>query len=206
MNPKVDIYLIDGCGRCKLYQTPQCKVRSWTEELKQLRRIVLDCGLEEEFKWSQPCYTFRNKNILLVTAFKEFAALALFKGALLKDSHNILVAPGESSQAVRQVRVTSVHDIIEMEPILRAYIQEAIEVEKSGLKVNFKKNPEPLPEELKGKFVELPDLKLAFEALTAGRQRGYILHFSQPKQSKTKVSRIEKCITRILNGKGLTDS
>ena len=205
MNPKIDKYLADGCGRCALYRTPQCKVHSWTEELIHLRKIVLDCGLHEDFKWSQPCYTFKNLNILIVTAFKEYAALAFFKGALLKDPDKILISSGENSQAARQVRFTNAKDIIEMEPILKAYIYEAIEVEKAGLKVEFKKDLAPLPEELQSKFNELPALKTAFEALTPGRQRGYILHFSQPKQSKTRETRIEKCMQKIFNGKGLND-
>lgn len=205
MNEKVDIYLEEGCGRCSLYRTLQCKVHTWTEELKQLRRIVLDCGLHEGFKWSQPCYQYQKSNILIVTAFKEYAALAFFKGALLGDPDGILVAPGENSQSARQIRFTNTKDIIEMEPILRAYIYEAIEVEKAGLKVDFKKKPDPLPEELLSKFDEMPALKHAFEALTPGCQRGYILHFSQAKQSNTRVSRIEKHIEKILNNKGIND-
>lgn len=205
MNEKVDIYLEEGCGRCSLYRTLQCKVHTWTEELKQLRRIVLDCGLHEGFKWSQPCYQYQKSNILIVTAFKEYAALAFFKGALLGDPDGILVAPGENSQSARQIRFTNTKDIIEMEPILRAYIYEAIEVEKAGLKVDFKKKPDPLPEELLSKFDEMPALKHAFEALSPGRQRGYILHFSQAKQSNTRVSRIEKHIEKILNNKGINN-
>ncbi len=205
MNSKVDIYLDEGCGRCSLYRTPECKVHNWTEELKQLRRIVLECGLDEEFKWSQPCYTFKNSNILIVTAFKEYATLAFFKGTLLKDPNNILVAPGEHSQASRLIRFTDVREILKMEPILKTYVFEAIEVEKAGLKVQFKKNPEPIPDELQQKLNEHPDFKTAFERLTPGRQRGYILHFSQPKQSKTRVARIEKCMPKILNGEGLND-
>jgi uncharacterized protein YdeI (YjbR/CyaY-like superfamily) len=205
MNPKVDTYLSEGCGRCNLYRTPQCKVNTWIKELKQLREIVLECGLHEEFKWSQPCYTFQNNNLLLVTAFKEYAALAFFKGVLLKDPKGILVAPGKSSQSVRQVRLTNSKDIIEMESILKAYIFEAIEVEKNGLKVEFKKNPEPVPQELQKKFDDDPAFKTAFKALTPGRQRGYILHFSAPKQSKTREARIEKCIEQILIGKGFNE-
>jgi uncharacterized protein YdeI (YjbR/CyaY-like superfamily) len=205
MNPKVDIYLSEGCGRCNLYRTPQCKVNTWTKELKKLREIVLACGLNEELKWAQPCYTFQNSNILLVTAFKEYVALAFFKGVLLKDPHGVLVAPGESSQSVRQIRLTNSKDIIEMTPILKAYIFEAIEVEKSGLKVKFKKNPEPVPEELQKKFDDDPAFKTAFDALTPGRQRGYIIHFSAPKQSKTREARIEKCIAKILIGKGFNE-
>lgn len=205
MNPKVDTYLSEGCGRCPMYRTPQCKVHTWGDELMRLRNIVLDCGLHEDFKWSQPCYTFQNSNILLVTALKEYVAIAFFKGALLKDTNDILVAPGENSQSARLIRFTDVKDIIEMEDILRTYIFEAIEVEKAGLKIKFKKNPEPIPIELKQKLDENPALKTAFKALTPGRQRGYILHFSQPKQSKTRITRIEKCIPKIFNGEGLND-
>jgi uncharacterized protein YdeI (YjbR/CyaY-like superfamily) len=205
MNHKVDLYLEEGCGRCSLYRTPHCKVHNWKEEFKQLRRIVLDCGLDEEFKWSQPCYVFQKSNILLVTAFKEYAALAFFKGALLADPNGILVVPGANSQSVRQLRYTHVKDIIEMEPVLKAYIYEAIELEKIGLKVSYKKKPEAIPEELQTKFDEIPELKPAFEALTPERQRGYILHISQAKQSKTRESRIEKCMVKIFNGKGIND-
>lgn len=205
MDHKIDLYLEEGCGRCPLYRTPQCKVHSWSDELKQLRRIVLECGLDEEFKWSQPCYVFQNRNILFVTAFKEYAALAFFKGALLADPNGILVAPGANSQSARQIRFTDAKDIIELEPVLKAYIYEAIEMEKMGLKVNLKKNPESIPEELRNKFDKIPELKSAFEALTPGRQRGYILYFSQPKQSKTRESRIEKNMDKIFNGKGIND-
>ena len=205
MNPKVDQYLIDGCGRCPFYRTPQCKVHNWTEEIKQLRRIVMECGLREDFKWSQPCYTFQDKNIVIVTAFKEYAALSFFKGTLLRDVKGILEAPGKSSQSARQIRFTNTEEIINLEPDLKAYIHEALEVEKAGLKVKFKKNPEPIPEELQQKLEEDMDLKMAFEALTPGRKRGYIIYFSQPKQSKTRTVRIEKCIPKILNGEGLND-
>ena len=205
MNPEVDQYLVDGCMRCKLGGTPECKVNDWREELRILRSIVLDCGLTEELKWGVPCYTFQGKNVLLVSALKEYAALSFFKGVLLRDTNGMLTAPGENSQASRLIKFTNVQEIIEMEATLKAYVYEAIEVEKAGLKVNFKKNPEPIPEELEKKFEEDPVLKTAFEALTPGRQRGYILYFSAPKQSKTRVSRIEKSIGKILNGEGLHD-
>ncbi len=206
MNSLVDKYLIDGCGRCAFYQTPQCKVHSWTNELKQLRRIVLESGLTEELKWSQPCYTFQNSNILLVTAFKEYAALAFFKGVLLKDAKNILISPGKNSQAVRQVRFTNVKDIINQEETLKVYIHEAIKIEKKGLKIKFNKNPEQILKELKSKFDDDASFKVAFEGLTPGRQRGYILYFSAPKQSQTRIARIEKCTPKILLGEGLNDS
>jgi uncharacterized protein YdeI (YjbR/CyaY-like superfamily) len=153
-----------------------------------------------------PCYTFEKKNIVLIHGFKEYCALLFFKGALLRDAHGILIQQTENVQAARQIRFTNVQEIVEMETILKDYIYEAIEVEKAGLKVNFKKNTElEIPEELQNKFDEIPALKTAFEALTPGRQRAYILYFSEPKQSKTRESRVEKCIQKILDGKGLND-
>ena len=205
INPSVEAYLINGCGRCSFYRTPQCKVHTWSEELVKLRGLVLECGLKEEFKWSQPCYTFNNKNILLVTAFKEYATIAFFKGALLKDPEKILVAPGKSSQAVRQFRFNKVEDILKMESFIKEYIIEAVKLEQEGETLSFKKNPEPIPEELKERLDQDSTFKAAFEALTPGRQRGYIIHFSQPKQSKTREARIEKNRAKILSGKGLND-
>src|SRR6267154_1523730 len=191
MNPKVDEYLR--------------KAKKWQKETEKLRMIILDCGLTEEFKWGKPCYTFQKSNVVIIQGFKEFCALMFCKGVLLNDPNGILKKPGENTQAARQIRFTNVREIVEMEPILKAYIYEAIEVEKAGLKVNFKKNPEPTPEELQNKLDEIPALKSAFEALTPGRQRGYILYFSAPKQSKTRQSRVEKCRQQILNGKGFND-
>ncbi|GAB2715977.1 YdeI family protein [Paenibacillus thermoaerophilus] len=192
MNPKVDEFL--------------SKAKKWKEEYEKLRNIVLDCGLTEELKWMHPCYTFQKKNIVLIHGFKEYCALLFFKGALLHDTHGILIRQTENVQAARQIRFTHVREIVAMETILKAYIYEAVEVEKAGLEVNFKKNTEfNIPEELQNKFDEIPALKTAFEALTPGRQRAYILYFSEPKQSKTRTSRVEKCMQRILNGKGLND-
>src|SRR6266542_2761432 len=191
MNPKVDGYLR--------------KSKKWQEELEKLRMIILGCGLTEELKWGKPCYTFQKSNIVVIIPLKEYCALLFFKGALLNDANGILIKPGENTQAGRQIRFTNVREIVEMETILKAYIYEAIEVEKAGLKVNFKKNPKPIPEEFQNKLDEIPALKTAFDALTPGRQRGYILYFSAPKQSKTRESRIEKCVQQILNGKGLND-
>jgi uncharacterized protein YdeI (YjbR/CyaY-like superfamily) len=192
MNPKVDEYL--------------SKSKKWKEEYEKLRNIVLDCELTEEFKWMHPCYTFEKKNIVLIHGFKEDCALLFHKGALLQDAHGILIQQTENVQAARQIRFTNVQEIVEMETILKAYIYEAIEVEKAGLEVNFKKNTEfIIPEELQNKFDEIHALKTAFEALTPGRQRAYILYFSAPKQSKTRESRVEKCMQQILNGKGLND-
>lgn len=205
MNPKVDLYLADGCGRCALYATPQCKVIPWQKELAALRAIVLDCGLTEELKWGVPCYTFQDGNIAIVSAFKAYCSVSFFKGVLLEDTHGILVQQGEHSQAARLLKFTHIQEIIAQESIIKTYIYEAIEVEKAGLKVEFKKNPEPIPEEFQRKMDENPALKTAFEALTPGRQRGYILYFSQPKQAKSREARIEKCVVRILSGKGLND-
>lgn len=205
MNPKIDQYLSEGCGRCPLGGTSGCKVHKWPEELKKLRSIVLDCGLKEELKWGVPCYTYQNKNILIVSAFKEFCTISFFKGSLLNDTKRILVKPGGNSQAARYIKLTHIQEIIENESILKTYIFEAIEVEKAGLKVDFKPNPEPIPDELTQKLDEDPFFKTAFEELTPGRQRGYILYFSKPKQSKTRVARIEKCVPKILNREGLHD-
>ena len=167
--------------------------------------ILLDCQLTEELKWSKPCYTFQKSNIIIIIGLKEYCALVFCKGVLLNDANGILIKPGENTQAGRWIKFTSVREIVEMETILKAYIYEAIEVEKAGLKVNFKKNPEPIPEEFQNKLDEIPALKTAFDALTPGRQRAYILYFSAPKQSKTRESRVEKCMQQILNGKGLND-
>ncbi|WP_194543018.1 YdeI/OmpD-associated family protein [Paenibacillus sp. JZ16] len=182
------------------------KLKKWKEEFKLLREIALDCGLTEDFKWMHPCYTLDDKNIVLIHGFKDYCALLFHKGALLKDPHGILIQQTANVQAARQIRFTNVQEIDEMQLILKTYIDEAIEVEKAGLQVNYKKNREyTIPEELESKFVDMPDLKAAFEALTPGRQRAYILHFSTPKQSKTRESRIEKYIAHILDGKGLND-
>lgn len=192
MNPKVDEFIRNAT--------------KWKAEFEALRKIVLDCGLTEDFKWMHPCYTYENKNVVLIHGFKEYCALLFHKGALLQDTHGILIRQTEHVQAARQIRFTNVQEIIEMEPILKAYIHEAIEVEKAGLKVDGSKKAElTIPEELQKKFAEMPALKTAFEALTPGRQRAYILYFSKPKQSKTRESRIEKYVPHILNGKGLHD-
>ncbi|WP_280169765.1 YdeI/OmpD-associated family protein [Priestia megaterium] len=192
MHPKVDEFL--------------SKAKKWKEEYETLRKIVLDCELTEDYKWMNPCYTFEKKNIVLIHGFKEYCALLFPKGALLQDSHSILIQQTENVQGARQIRFTNVQEIVEKEAVLKAYIDEAIEVEKAGLKVKVKK-PEELiiPEELQHKFDEILALKDAFTTLTPGRQRAYILYFSAAKQSKTRASRVEKCIPNILNGKGLND-
>jgi uncharacterized protein YdeI (YjbR/CyaY-like superfamily) len=182
------------------------KVGKWQKELKKLRKIVLDCGLTEELKWGFPCYTFEKRNIVLIHDFKEYCALLFFKGALLKDAKRILVQQTKNVQGARQVRFTNVREIIEMEPILKAYANEAIEAERAGLKVSYKKTSDfIIPEEFQNRLDEMPALKTAFDALTPGRQRAYIFYFSQPKQSKTRQSRVEKCMQQILNRKGLDD-
>ena len=182
------------------------KAEKWQEEYKKLRMIILDCQLTEELKWGKPCYTFQNSNIVLIHGFKEYCALLFMKGALIKDDKGILITQTENVQAARQIRFTNLREIVKMEPILKAYIYEAIEVEKAGLKVDYKKPTEfKIAEEFQNKLDEIPALKTAFEALTPGRQRAYLLYFSAPKQSKTRVSRVEKYIQHILNGKGLND-
>ena len=192
MNPKVDIFL--------------SKADKWREEFEKLRMIVLDSQLTEKLKWGVPCYTFQNRNLVLIHGFKEYCALLFFKGALLKDTHGILIRQTENVQASRQVRFTGIREIIELEPILKAFIHEAIEVEKAGLKVELKKTSEyPIPLEFQNKLDENASLKASFKALTPGRQRAYLFYFSQPKQSKTRESRIEKYVSQILNGKGLND-
>ncbi len=205
MNPKVDKYLENGCMRCKLGGTPACKVRRWTAELQMLRKIVLDSELTEEIKWGIPCYTFQKANVLIVSAFKAYCSISFFKGALLKGASDLLEKPGENTQGARLIKFTSVEQINKVNALVKELIAEAIAIEKAGLKVDFKKNPEPIPIELRQKLDQDPVFNKAFRALTPGRQRGYILHFSQPKQSKTRISRIEKCVQKILAGKGLSE-
>lgn len=192
MNPKVDVYL--------------SKAKKWQEEMKKLRIILLDCQLTEELKWGKPCYTFQGGNVVLIIGFKEYCALTFCKGTLLKDANGVLAKVGANTQAGRKIPFTNVREIVEMEPILKAYVREAIEVEKAGLEVSYKRTSEfPVPEELRKKLDEVPAFRAAFDALTPGRQRGYILYFSAPKQSTTRESRIEKCTHQILSGEGLND-
>jgi uncharacterized protein YdeI (YjbR/CyaY-like superfamily) len=205
MNPQVDKYLVDGCMRCKLGGTPSCKVNNWAKELEELRKIVLKSSLGEELKWGMPCYTLNNKNILMISAFKEYACISFFKGVLLIDKEKILTAHGESSQSVRMIKFTNSKQIKQQSSIIRAYIEESIEIENSGKKVEFKKNPEPIPEELMVEFNKDLKFKKAFHELTPGRQRGYIIYFSQPKSTQSKLNRIEKCRENILKGIGLND-
>jgi uncharacterized protein YdeI (YjbR/CyaY-like superfamily) len=192
MNPQVDEFLR--------------KAEKWQEELERLRTICLDCMLTEELKWGQPCYTFHGRNIVILGELKESCALSFFKGALLSDAHNLLLKPGENTQSGRWIKFANVQEIVKLEPMLKAYIYEAIEVEKAGLNVKLKETSDFfVPDELQHKLDTMPALKTAFEALTPGRQRGYLLYFAQPKQSKTRESRIEKWIPQILSGKGLND-
>jgi len=192
MNPKVD-WFFD-------------KATKWQKEFEKLRMIVLDCGLNEELKWGCPCYTFENKNIVLIHGFKEYCALLFFKGALLADPDGILIQQTKNVQSARQIRFTDLKGIAKLEKPIKAYIYEAIEVERAGLKVKLKKSADfKIPEEFQKKLDKRPALKSAFEALTPGRQKGYIFYFSQPKQSKTRESRVEKYIPQILEGRGLND-
>jgi uncharacterized protein YdeI (YjbR/CyaY-like superfamily) len=192
MNPKVDEYIR--------------KSTKWRKETEKLRTICLDCGLAEELKWGKPCYTFQESNVVVVQGFKAYCALLFFKGVLLKDPNGILKKTGENTVVGRQIRFTNVREISEMDTTLKAYICQAIEVEKAGLKVNVEKIAEPkIPEEVQNKLDEIPALKTAFEALTPGRQRAYLYHFSAPKQSKTREARVQKWMPQILSGKGLND-
>ncbi|MGF7079335.1 YdeI/OmpD-associated family protein [Mucilaginibacter sp. UYCu711] len=191
-NPKVDFFFI--------------KAKNWQEELERLRMIILDFGLTEELKWGVPCYTLNNSNVVLIHAFKAYCAILFFKGALLNNGDGMLIQQTENVQSARQLRFTSLMEIVDQEPTLKAYIYEAIEVEKAGLKVELKKTKEfKMPDEFRHKLDAIPALKTAFEALTPGRQRAYLLYFSSAKQSATRQARVEKYMPQILNGKGLDD-
>jgi uncharacterized protein YdeI (YjbR/CyaY-like superfamily) len=206
MNTNVDTYFLEGCGRCKLGGTPACKVNTWKRELELLRSILLGCGVSETSKWGVPCDMYQKNNILLLGAFKEYCALMFFKGALLQDAEGLLTKAGEHAQAGRQLRFTDVNDIVAMEQHIKAYVFEAIELEKAGMKVTFKKITEhPIPEEFQAVLNDSPALKKAFESLTPGRQRAYLIYFAAAKQSQTRISRIEKWLPNILNGKGMND-
>lgn len=190
-NPEVDQYITQS--------------KQWQEELKQLRKIALDSQLVEELKWRVPCYTFQNRNVVLISELKNYCALSFFKGALLKDVQGILKKPGDNTQAARLIRFTSLEEILKLEPILNAYLEEAKEVEKAGLKVELKKTPEPVPEEVQQVFEKDRALKKAFEELTPGRQRAYLMFFAAAKQSKTRIARVKKYRSQILDGKGMND-
>lgn len=206
LNPKVDLFIADGCGRCDYYATDKCKVRSWQMELQHLRQIMLETGLVEDVKWGVPVYTHQGKNIVIVSALKDCVTFGFFKGVLLSDPKKILEQQGPSVQSARIIRFTAVDQIINLTDTVKEYVKEAVVIEESGVKVEFKKDLEPIPDELNDMFEDLPALRDAFYALTPGKQRGYIIHFSQPKQSASRISRIEKCIDKIMNGEGFHDA
>jgi len=204
MTTNAEIYFSEGCGRCSLGGTPDCKVHTWQRELQALRQIVLDCDLREECKWGMPCYTFQGKNVLMLSAFKDNCTISFFKGALLHNEHGLLENAGENSHIAKLIRFTAPEQVRQQEEALKNYIYQAIEVEKAGLKPPKGNAPE-WPEELQQKFAEIPAFQEAFEALTPGRQRGYLLHFTGAKQSATRTARIEKCMPQIFAGKGMMD-
>ncbi len=192
MNPKVEAFM--------------AKTKTWREESEKLRSILHDFPLSEDLKWGKPCFAFQGSNFIIIIAFKEYCALAFFKGSLLSDPNGLLVKPGENTQGGRQIRFNNIQEIVALEPVIRAYIQEAIDVEKAGLQVDKTASKELVfPDELHQKFDEMPALAVAFQVMTPGRQRAYNMHFSAPKQSTTRMSRIEKCIPKILEGKGMND-
>ncbi len=201
----VDSYLADGCGRCDLYKTPECKVHRWTKPLQAMREVLLSSSLTEEMKWGAPCYTSEGKNVVMLSALKDKCVLSFFKGALLSDTHGLLRAPGANSQAARQFEFTTAAQVRQHRALVAQYIEEAIEAERAGLKVAFKKAPEPMPEELQQVLDSDAALQAAFAALTPGRQRSYILHVSGAKQAKTRANRAEKCIPKIFAGKGFNE-
>jgi len=206
MNPKVDHYFKNGCGRCPHYQTPACIVQSWSDLLVQLREYLLESELTEEFKWSQPCYTLNGKNVVILTTYKDFTCLSFFKGSLMNDPEARLISPGEHSRHGRQLRWTSLDQINKDRILIMEYLAEAIRVEKAGLQVPPSPSISDIPDELQTAFNEDPPFEQAFYALTPGRQRGYIIYFSQAKQSQTRVNRIDKYRSQILSGLGMQDA
>jgi uncharacterized protein YdeI (YjbR/CyaY-like superfamily) len=206
MNQHADTYFTSGCGRCPKGGTPDCKVNTWHAELAALRTLALAAGLTEECKWGVPCYTFENCNVVLIHAFKNYCALLFFKGALMKDAKAILIQQTQNVQSARQLRFTDIRDITAIEATITTYLLEAIAIEKAGLSVSMKATAEfAMPVEFQSKLDDSAELKTAFEALTPGRQRAYLLHFSAAKLSKTRQARIAKCMPQILRGKGLLD-
>jgi uncharacterized protein YdeI (YjbR/CyaY-like superfamily) len=206
MNTKADSYFIEGCGRCELGGTPFCKVNAWENILTACRKILKETKLKENCKWGVPCYTYKEKNVLLLGAFKDFTSISFLKGVLLRDEHALLSFAGENSQTAKLLKIKDLNTLHELTPIIKDYIEEAIEIENSGEKT-VKKNIEAyeLPAELQEVFNEDESLQLAFRSLTPGRQRGYLIYFSQPKQAETRIRRIQKCRQAILAGKGLQD-
>ena len=205
-SPLVDLFFIDGCGRCKLYKTTACKVNTWKLELQALRQIALNSGLTEELKWKQPCYTINGKNIIIISAFKESCIIGFMKGALMKDTKGILEIPGENSNSSRFIRFTNIEHVLELQETILDYIKEAIEIEKSGKKIISKKVEEyPIPDELIKEFESDIVFKNAFYSLTPGRQKSYLIFYSAAKQSATRTSRILKSKEAIFNGKGMNE-
>lgn len=205
MNKNVDTYFTKGCGRCSLYDTPACKVLKWQAILKKIRELLVSTQLKEESKWGSPCYTLNGGNVVMIQSFKGYCALMFFKGSLLKNENGLLVKAGENSNSARQIRFTDPSELTKILPALKAYIKEAIHIENQGVKVKKTQSTFELIPELKEAFKKNPSLKKAFESLTPGRQRGYHIFFSQAKQSSTRVSRIEKYISKIMSGKGMMD-
>ncbi|MES2800117.1 MAG: YdeI/OmpD-associated family protein [Bacteroidota bacterium] len=206
MTPEIAHYFSSGCGRCKLYETPACKVHHWKNELLEMRQIALESGLEEQIKWGQLCYTLKGKNIVIVASFKEYVGMLFFKGSLLADTENLLVSASDNPNVSRQIRVKSCAEILNIRTKIAAYLQEAIALEEKGVKVQKKGISEyPVPEELLQKFESDEAFKNAFYALTLGRQKGYLLYFSQAKQVATRIARIEKSLDAIFSGKGMHD-
>ena len=206
MNPGVDKYLMDGCMRCKYGATPQCKVHRWAEELVLLRKLALEAGLNEEIKWGMPCYTVDNKNILIISAFKDYCGMLFHKGALLKDDSGLLIQQTANVQAARQLRFTSPQQVVDRKTLIKGLICQAVEIERAGLRVELKKTDSfAVAEEFQQRMGANPELKAAFAALTPGRQRAYLLHFSAAKQASTREARIDKCLPLIMSGKGLND-
>lgn len=203
----VDQFLVEGCGRCKFFATPDCKVNTWKEELKLLRSLILEASaLAEEIKWGMPCYTVNKKNVLMLAAFKEYCSISFFKGALITDPDNLMVSPGENSQAIKQFKFRSIDDIKKHKIAIQSFILQAIELEHISAKITFKKASEyAIPEEFQKCIDADSILKEAFYNLTPGRRRAYLLHFGQAKQAATRESRIEKCRAAILSGKGLNE-
>lgn len=201
----VDAYLADGCGRCEHYRTPQCKVHRWTEALVELRSSLVGSGLTEEMKWGSPCYTLNGKNVVMLVSRKDYCALSFIKGALLTDDDGALEPLGPNSQAVRLLKFTSGQEVRARRPLVETLVKAAIKAEAEGAKVAFRGSPEPLPAELQARLEAEPALKIAFDSLTPGRRRSYVLHVSGAKQSKTREKRVERCIPKILAGRGFNE-
>lgn len=205
MTKSVEVYFTEGCGRCSLMSTPQCKVHQWAKELQLLRNILNNCGLIETCKWGVPVYTYNHKNVIILSAFKTNCVISFLKGAGLQDTSKILVKPGENSNYARVMRFTNIDEILSLEETIQQYIFEAIEIEKSGIKLDIPIIEHPIPEELINVFDIYNEVADAFYQLTPGKQKSYLIHFNQAKQSETRIKRIDNCIPHILNGIGYND-